>query len=467
MRPLVVVGDVLLDRDLEGDVERICPDAPVPVVDERHTRSRPGGAGLAAVLAQADDRRPVVLVTSLGRDAASEQVRALLEDRGVRVVSFDRPDPTPEKLRIRAGSQALLRIDSGGGARPPRRPTPEVGSAIQEAAGILVADYGRGVAAVPEIRDTLTAVAGRRPVVWDPHPHGASPVGGSRLVTPNEREAGLLSDVEGHGLAADVARARALRTRWEANGVAITLGEDGAVLVDASDTPLRIPSSSLGESGGDAPTDPCGAGDRFAATVAGLLTSGYLPTDAVTAAVEVASDFVDGGGVASVDCWAPEVSPRERIVRHDLDPVDLAVEVRAQGGTLVATGGCFDLLHAGHVQMLEVARELGDCLIVCLNSDASIRSRKGPGRPVLGAEDRMAILRGLRCVDAVAVFEEPTPDRLLRSLRPHIWAKGADYTLSDLPEATTVAAWGGETVVLPYLEGRSTTELLKEMYRDA
>ncbi|MFC7472271.1 adenylyltransferase/cytidyltransferase family protein [Actinomadura keratinilytica] len=128
-------------------------------------------------------------------------------------------------------------------------------------------------------------------------------------------------------------------------------------------------------------------------------------------------------------------------------------------------GGCFDLLHAGHVALLEAARRTGDCLIVCLNSDASVRRRKGPGRPLVEAADRMRVLNALECVDAVAVFDEDTPERLLGELRPHIWAKGGDYARSSLPETRLVESWGGQVLLLPYLDGRSTTSLAERAAR--
>jgi rfaE bifunctional protein nucleotidyltransferase chain/domain len=136
--------------------------------------------------------------------------------------------------------------------------------------------------------------------------------------------------------------------------------------------------------------------------------------------------------------------------------------VRAQGGTVVATGGCFDLLHPGHVHTLQAARALGDCLVVCLNSDASVRRLKGPSRPVQSEQDRAAVLAALGCVDDVVLFEQDTPVEVLRQLRPDIWVKGGDYAVADLPEAAVLAEWGGRAVVLPFVEGRSTTRLIEE-----
>lgn len=144
----------------------------------------------------------------------------------------------------------------------------------------------------------------------------------------------------------------------------------------------------------------------------------------------------------------------------------LLAEVRAAGGTVVATGGCFDLLHAGHVATLEAARQLGDCLIVCLNSDASVTGLKGPDRPVQSEGDRSRLLAALSCVDAVLIFDEPTPEAALSWVRPDVWVKGGDYATgggdgnATLPEAEVLRRWGGNTVVVPYLDGRSTTDLI-------
>ncbi len=139
----------------------------------------------------------------------------------------------------------------------------------------------------------------------------------------------------------------------------------------------------------------------------------------------------------------------------------------ATGGTVVATGGCFDLLHAGHVATLRAARRLGDCLVVCLNSDASVRRLKGPSRPLVPAADRARVLEALECVDAVLVFDEDTPAEALRRIRPHLWAKGGDYAGQDVPEAAVLAEWDGQAVVLPYLQGRSTTRLVTTAGRRA
>jgi rfaE bifunctional protein nucleotidyltransferase chain/domain len=267
-----------------------------------------------------------------------------------------------------------------------------------------------------------------------------------RLVTPNRAEAGLAADA---ALATITARGRELVARWSAVGVAVTLGARGAVLVEGDGPPLAAPAPTLDHG------DPCGAGDRFASAAAGLLADGALPSEAVTGAVQAASAFVAAGAAGGGAAAQAPVAP-------GLDAFELVGRVRAAGGTVVATGGCFDLIHAGHVSVLEAARSLGDCLVVCLNSDASVRRLKGDGRPLQSHVDRARVLRALGCVDALLVFDEDTPEAVLDRLRPDVWAKGADYALGQLPEAALLARWGGQAVVLPYLEGRSTTRLLQE-----
>jgi D-beta-D-heptose 7-phosphate kinase / D-beta-D-heptose 1-phosphate adenosyltransferase len=490
---LVVVGDALLDRDLDGRAERLAPDAPVPVVDDPAERRRPGGAALAATLAATLDGREVVLVTALAGDEAGSALRGLLEAAGVEVVDLGLDGQTPEKIRVRADGRSLLRLDRA--TRPGRvGPLERAGRRALEGAGaVLVADYGRGVAAEPGVRAALAALPARRPVVWDPHPRGPAPVPGARLATPNRAEAaGFAGQVHGTGLAAVTARARLLARRWSAAGVAVTLGPGGALLVEGAGAPLVVPAPPA--AGGD----PCGAGDRFAATAAGLLGDGALPSEAVAGAVAAASAFVAAGGAATVQLDVPPPGTPERhppvpgppnregsqageavgAVVHTPAPrdpsthtspldraLDLVAAVRAGGGTVVTTGGCFDLLHAGHVATLRAARALGDCLVVCLNSDDSVRRLKGPERPLVREADRVAVLEALGCVDAVVPFDERTPEAVLRRLRPDVFAKGGDYALSDLPEAAQLATWGGQAVVLPYLEGRSTTQLMKEVVR--
>jgi rfaE bifunctional protein nucleotidyltransferase chain/domain/rfaE bifunctional protein kinase chain/domain len=422
---LTVVGDALLDRDHDGVAERLCPEAPVPVVEDVTSRARPGGAGLAAVLAAAGACE-TVLVTALARDAAGRELEALLGEAGIRVVDLGLAGPTQQKVRVRAEGRLVVRVDHGG--RTPAAVGPacrEAKQALAESDAILVADYGRGVA--DRLRTQLASTAEQ--IIWDPHPRGRRPVPGVALATPNRVEAGITDAAQG------AERAEALRVAWRARALAITLGGRGAVLAEDDAEPLHVPVCAV--EGGD----PCGAGDRFAVTAAEIIAAGRSAAEAVAEAVQAASSFVAAGGAGSL--------------------------ARARGGIVVATGGCFDLLHAGHVATIEAARALGDYLVVLVNSDESVRRLKGADRPLQPQHDRVAVLQALSAVDEVVVFDEDTPVQALERLRPDVFVKGGDYERADLPETAVLETWGGRVAIVPYVPGRSTTRLIAELARVA
>ncbi|GAA1625259.1 PfkB family carbohydrate kinase [Georgenia ruanii] len=476
---VVVVGDVVLDADMDGRVERLSPDAPVPVVDVTGRRESPGGAGLAALLCAAGAQ--VTLVAPVADDAAGARLATQLE-RDLTLVRLAHQGGTRTKTRVRSGGQSLVRVDDGGPGAPG-----ELDAAVREAVratlaaadAVLVSDYGAGVTRHASLRDLLAAAARARPLVWDPHPRGGEPVAGATLATPNlaEARAACAEDAPPDVLAARLAAA------WGVRAVCVTAGATGAFLAAAGTEPVFVPA--VVAAGGD----PCGAGDQFAATAAVALAGGALPSEAVERAVADASAWVAAGGaegyrarLAAADAepdrspaqpdgqaGRPAAQPGWLVGRSAAEPhghpartlEELAARLRAAGGTLVATGGCFDIVHAGHVATLQAARRLGDHLVVLMNSDASVARLKGPGRPVVGAADRARVLEALDCVDAVVVFDEDDPREALRRLRPDVWAKGGDYGGAQLPEAEVVRAGGGRVVLLPYLGGLSTTTIIE------
>jgi D-beta-D-heptose 7-phosphate kinase/D-beta-D-heptose 1-phosphate adenosyltransferase len=287
--------------------------------------------------------------------------------------------------------------------------------------------------------------------------------------------------------------ARDARQRWNVQAVAVTLGSAGALLIDGDGPPLVVPASPAGSG------DTCGAGDRLVSATAGRLHHGALLSEALVDAVAEAGRFVAAGGARGFgraaaargaldlrqDGFGRAAAARGALDLRQDGPAPEGPEVaegavtpgvvglaqarwgaervRAGGGTVVVAGGCFDLLHAGHVALLQAARQLGDYLVVALNSDASVRRLKGPGRPVVPQADRAALLAAVRCVDAVVIFEEDGPEAVLEALRPHLFAKGGDYSARPLPESFILARWGGHAVVLPYLSGRSTTRVVEAL----
>jgi rfaE bifunctional protein nucleotidyltransferase chain/domain len=311
----------------------------------------------------------------------------------------------------------------------------------------LVSDYGGEVART--IDHALLRPRACRPLVWDPHRIGAAPVSGA-VVTPNVDEAVAWAGttVERDAVATAATAAAALAARWRPAAQCITLGRDGALVVEGD-------HRSLVRAAGAGPvTDACGAGDRFAATLTLALAAGLRVIDAAEIAVEESTAFVregDDGWTRTAGGWP---APDDTAGVHGRP-------------TVVATSGCFDLLHAGHIRMLTSARALGDRLVVFLNDDASVRRTKGAGRPLVPVAERAELLRALTAVDEVYIFGEDTPVRALREVRPDVFVKGGDYRDIEIPEEEAVAAWGGRVVILPYEAGRSTTELINRSHAAA
>ncbi|MEU0969907.1 D-glycero-beta-D-manno-heptose 1-phosphate adenylyltransferase, partial [Streptomyces sp. NPDC005917] len=414
-----------------------------PVVWDPHPRGGPPVPGVRLATPSASEARSFA-ATASGGTAPQGAAQEGAESRRV------------AQARAFGGATAPQHaVREGAGGRPTR-------PSVADARAFAGAEHGGSTAS----QDAAQDGAGGRPVAdagafADAEPgsstasQGAAQEGtAGRPTGPSDAEARALGGAGSRGSAAFQWAARdaaALVRAWRAASVVVTLGGRGALL-SHGETPLLLPSPVTAEG------DACGAGDRFAATAAGLLADGELTERAVRGAVHAATRYVAEGGVRSLSSPAEGARP---VPTAEDDALGMAARVRAAGGTVVAAGGCFDLLHAGHVSLLEAARRAGDCLVVCVNSDASVSRRKGPGRPLVRLADRIRVLRALECVDAVAVFDEDTPERLLAELRPHIWAKGGDYALARLPEASLVESWGGQVVLFPYLDGRSTTNLAR------
>jgi D-beta-D-heptose 7-phosphate kinase / D-beta-D-heptose 1-phosphate adenosyltransferase len=470
---IVVVGDVLLDRDVTGNSERLSPDAPVPVVDVVQVHASPGGAGLAALLCAGraggipGSPPTVTLLAPLSDDDAAGELRAALA--GIEIHTVGHEGGTRTKTRIRSAGQTLVRVDEGGPGTPQGVDADRLADVLAGADVVLVSDYGGGITRDETVRTALARAAARVPMVWDPHPRGGDPVPGCTVVTPNLTEARSAVAALGAGgpapaRTADEDLAEALRVGWDARSVAVTAGARGAFLA-TSGTAELVPTVPVDSS------DPCGAGDRFAASVTVQLAAGGSVHRSVASAVSDAAHWVEAGGAAAFRDGriGPQGPATARVADRPLaeDPHEAAIHAvaatRARGGTVVATGGCFDVLHPGHLETLRRARALGDVLVVLLNSDHSVQRLKGPGRPVVGEQDRAALLMGLRDVDGVLVFEEDDPRAALDRLRPDVWAKGGDYRPEMLPEAPLVRSWGGRVEVLPYLPGRSTTGIVERI----
>ncbi len=449
---LVVVGESFLDVDIDGYVARIAPDAPVPVLEEVRRLVRPGAAAHAAVWAARDvlPRHSVSIVTALADDADGHRIGHLLEADRVEVVDMGWSGSSTLKVRIRGNDQPLLRLDRGttpGAAARPEAARPH----LDAADAVLVSDYGRGILRDEKVRAGLRDAATRVPLVWDPHVHGAEPVAGATVVTPNLPELSHYAQMDQTpDVPAVRAAAASMRGRWDARAVAVTMAGRGALVVTEHEAKLLTPPVVRH-------VDACGAGDRFAAALASGLMLGNDLFDAADRAVRLAAAYV------AADPAVRGVAP----VGNDFDDraavSAVVASARESGMRVVATSGCFDIIHPGHARFLEEARALGDMLIVHLNSDDSVRRLKGAGRPLNPAADRAAVLRSLASVDAIVLFDEDTPSQTLRAIRPTCYVKGGDYKAEDLPELPVLHEIGAAVEVLRYWPGYSTTSLISSI----
>ena len=459
---VLVVGDIMLDRYWHGPTARVSPEAPVPVVRITDSDDRPGGAANVA-LNLAALGCAVDLVGAVGVDEAADILHAQLEAAGIALHLVHCPDkPTITKLRVLSRNQQLLRLDFEQPLEAEEvAALPECVAAALPGCGVLVvSDYAKGSLQDPRTLIAQAAASGT-PTLADPKGSDFSRYRGATLLTPNLAE---LEAVVGPcpDEAALCTRGLALVREFEFGALLVTRGEQGMTLLRPGHPELHLPARAREV------YDVTGAGDTVIAVLAGALAAGAALPEAVALANLAAGIVVGKLGTATVS--APELRQAQRaerdVARGVLNLEQLLVEVedaRARGERIVFTNGCFDLLHAGHVNYLRQARALGDRLIVAVNDDDSVRRLKGPGRPLNTVARRMAVLAGLEAVDWVLSFADDTPEALLQRLRPEVLVKGGDYRAGQVVGWQIVAGYGGEIRTLGLVEECSTTALVEQI----
>ncbi|MDM0081959.1 D-glycero-beta-D-manno-heptose 1-phosphate adenylyltransferase [Variovorax sp. J31P179] len=461
---ILVVGDMMLDRYVIGEVSRISPEAPVPVLAARHDENRPGGAAnVAANIASMGGQATLLAV--VGPDAASIELEKCLHDYGVQTLFLKHPlAGTTQKTRLVVGSQQIARVDRDV------RPTPEMQAKLLSEFLriaptydlIVFSDYAKG--SLDRLPEFLAAAAERKiPTLVDPKRTDSSFYRGAYLLKPNHNEfVGLFgaytSDDE------LVAQARAALAALQLRHLVVTRGAKGMAVVSADGRAHFVATKARDV------FDVSGAGDTVLAALAVDLADGRSISDAVHAANVAA-------GVAVSHAGTYVVSKREIDAEHlkawgsdskVLTPQQLhsvLVDLRLKGQRIVFTNGCFDLLHPGHVRLLKAARALGDTLILGLNSDASIRALKGPERPVNPFLHRAEVLAGLAAVDYVVEFDAPTPLELIKAILPDTLVKGGDYPVAEIVGYEVVTERGGSVVALDFHDGYSTTKMIEKIGR--
>ncbi|MGH6670694.1 MAG: D-glycero-beta-D-manno-heptose-7-phosphate kinase [Xanthobacteraceae bacterium] len=471
---ILCVGDLMLDDFVYGDVTRISPEAPTPVLAVRHSAIEIGGAGNVARNIAALGARCIFVALIGNDDAGLVLTNALGELNGAVVPDLvvDRARQTTRKVRFVSEhhSAHLMRADweTAGpiSAQSENSLIAYAEAALPQAGAVVLSDYAKGVLTPRVIRAVVDGARRLgKPIIVDPKNHDYSVYRGASLITPNAKELAaavhrpLASDAEIAEAAAELAHA------IDCDAVLVTRSEVGMTLQVTGDTPVHVPAYPVKV------RDVSGAGDTVAAVMAVLLAMKAPFEPAMRAANAAAAVVVGKRGTATVSLPelrhrvlpAASLAPEDKIV-FDWLVLDERLSDWRRGGLRIGfTNGCFDLLHRGHIRLLAEARAACDVLVVGLNSDASTRRLKGEGRPINPAEGRAEVLAALEAIDLVVVFEQDTPLELIEYIRPNVLIKGADYSREQVVGREVVEAAGGQLILVDLVPGHSTTNIVRRV----
>lgn len=468
---LLCIGDIMLDCYIYGNVDRISPEAPIPVFTMQREERMLGGAGnvVRNLLAMGAS---VSFASVIGDDAIGNQLTGLVgaEAHLIPTLITERGRVSTQKTRFVAASQQLLRSDNE--TRDSVRPetiTKIIDFVVPEIAeyhAVILSDYGKGVLTPNLCRTVIDrAAAAGIPVFVDPKQRDVSVYAGATVLSPNLRELALATGVDSfENDDAIIDAARKLCTLHRFQYMLVTRGEQGMTLVDAQGLIVHLPAAA------QQVFDVSGAGDTVIATLAASFAAGATMANAAMLA-NIAGGIVVGRlGTAVVhrtDLTAALYTHRARALQQKILPMDTARDVianwRREGLSVGFTNGCFDIMHAGHISLLSDARARCDKLVVALNTDASVRALKGPTRPVNAEMDRAQVIAALSAVDAVVLFNEDTPLELIKHLKPDMLMKGADYTREQVVGAEFVESYGGRVELIPLKDGYSTSNIIRKV----
>jgi D-beta-D-heptose 7-phosphate kinase/D-beta-D-heptose 1-phosphate adenosyltransferase len=456
---VAVIGDIMLDRYFYGDVSRISPEAPVPIVNVNREEQLPGGAANVAVNLSSLGVS-ASLAGIVGNDGDGEQLFTQLESIGVNCQFNRSTHDTIVKTRVMGGQQQLLRMDfETPFASDEWKATWQCAqSFLPDAKVIVLSDYNKGTLSNCQ-KVIRYGMDNGIPVIVDPKGSEFSKYTCADLLTPNLSE--FLAVVGPVATEAEMeSKAQGLISRLNIGALLVTRSEKGMTLFRPNKDAFHLPAITKEVA------DVTGAGDTVIATIAASLAAGVDLEAAVTLSNIAASIVV--GKVGTTAITAPELELQCHQYHQSNGALSneqllLAVKLAKQRGEkIVFTNGCFDILHAGHVTYLQQARALGDRLIVAINSDESVTALKGPGRPINSVDRRLAVLQGLESVDWVTCFQGDTPEALLEELQPSILVKGGDYSEEQVVGKDIVAAYGGEVRVMSMVPDCSTTKIIEK-----
>lgn len=465
---ILCVGDAMIDRFMYGAVDRISPEAPIPVFTLERESIMLGGAGnVVRNLLSLGARSTFMSV--IGDDLVGKQLLSLVakEAHLMPYLLTEKGRITTEKTRYVSGNQQLLRADNETRAAITHATESQlcelIESELPKHQGVILSDYGKGVLTDRVIRMVIdTARTHHIPVFVDPKRRDMTIYKGATIISPNAKEFQLAISREQWSEPTFVADAAALASTLALDALLVTRGKEGMSLIEKDGTHTHIAASAREV------FDVSGAGDTAIATLALAYACGNASADAARIANLAAGIVVGRLGTALVyqtDLTTALYAEESASLNRKILPLALAsdqmVNWKRDGMRVGFTNGCFDIMHAGHVTLLNDAKAECDKLVVAINSDASVRRLKGESRPINAEHDRAILLAALNNVDMVVMFDEDTPMNLLEALKPDILMKGADYTKETVVGAKFVESYGGKVILLPLKEGYSTTNIIK------
>ncbi|MFK5971540.1 MAG: bifunctional D-glycero-beta-D-manno-heptose-7-phosphate kinase/D-glycero-beta-D-manno-heptose 1-phosphate adenylyltransferase HldE [Candidatus Marithrix sp.] len=458
---VLIIGDIMLDRYLHGVTSRISPEAPVPIVHVKHQQECPGGAGNVAFNIQALGGQ-VTVIGVIGQDDAANTITTQLTKKGIHCAFVQLINvSTVTKLRVMSRHQQLIRLDFEDGFidLDSQMITQKMQSRLQDIDVVVLSDYGKGTLVDPQNLIHI-ARAANKPVFVDPKGSDFNKYQKATAITPNlsEFEAVVGSCID---QAQIVEKGQNLRKQLGLEALLITRSQDGMTLIRAEQPPLHLPAHS------HEVFDVTGAGDTVISVLATAIAAGQDWESATALANLAAGLVVTKLGTTTITVIELEHALHTDMKVHNIETLQTAVKAAQNNGEIIVmTNGCFDILHAGHVQYLTQAKQLGDRLIVAINDDDSVRRLKGDKRPVNSLEQRMAVLNALESVDWVIAFGEETPKNLICNILPDILVKGSDYQVSQIAGSDCVLNQGGQVLTLDILAGCSTSNIIKTLQEE-
>ncbi len=461
---VLVVGDVMLDRYWSGPVQRISPEAPVPIVHVGDIEERAGGAGNVALNVTALSGNSAIC-TLVGKDEGASKLVEIMRGNAVKTYFVETDLPTITKLRVLSQHQQLLRMDFEVGFEGVDKAPllDQFSLCLEDYNAVIISDYGKGVLTDVQLLIQKARAKGI-PVLVDPKGADFSKYHGASVITPNMKEFEL---VVGRCASEEalVQKAQNLINEVALEAILITRSEKGMTLVDRHGGVFNIPTLAKEV------FDVTGAGDTVIAVLGMALSVGYSYEEAMSLANAAAGVVVGKIGTATLTLAELHraLNKTTKIPSGVIDQAELLEAMQLshlQGEKVVMTNGCFDILHAGHVTYLKAARKLGDRLIVAVNDDPSVARLKGASRPIVSLENRMSLLAALECVDWVVAFSEDTPHRIISEVLPDILVKGADYEVHQIAGSKEVLENGGEVKTITLVPGCSTSAIISKILEE-